>query len=134
MLNDELQNIIDSIVNREKRYHKDAYKFVNAAVQYTVAKSSSGGGHVRAEELLAGIAEFAMQEYSIFYEDIFKSWGIYKASDIGNIVFALIGEKVLGASPEDSIDDFNIDFDLFKLAHSTQTVPDERKIRVPKID
>lgn len=133
MLNDELQKIIDSIVNREKRYHKDAYKFVNAAVQYAVAKSA-GGGHVSAGELLAGIMEFAMQEYSIFYEDIFKSWGVRSAADIGNIVFALIEKKILGASPEDSIDDFNTDFDLFKLAHSTQTVPDRRKLKVPKID
>ncbi|MFA6716448.1 MAG: Minf_1886 family protein [Victivallales bacterium] len=133
MLNDELQKVIDSIINREKRYHKDAYKFVNAAVQYTVGKSESGG-HVGAGELLAGISEFAMLEYSIFYENIFKSWGISNASDIGNIVFALIEKKVLGASPKDSIEDFNTDFDLFKPAHSAPAVPDRHKIKVPKID
>ena len=133
MLKKELKKIIESIVSHEKRYSKDSYKFINAAVNYTVAKKNAKG-HVSAHELLMGISEFALKEYSVFYEDIFKSWGINKAADIGNIVFSLIEQKALGASPEDSIEDFNTDFDLFELARSTQSMENEQKIKVPQID
>jgi len=133
MLKNELQKIIETIVSNEKRYSRDAYKFVNAAVNYTVAEKNAKG-HVAAPELLSGISEFALKEYSVFYEDIFKSWGINTAADIGNIVFSLIEQKALGASPEDSIEDFNTDFNLFALARSTQSIQREQNIKVPKID
>ncbi len=133
MLKNELQKIIESIVCEEKRYGKDAYKFVSAAVNYTVAEKKTYG-HVSARELLTGVSEFALKEYSIFYEDIFKSWGVNTAGDIGNIVFLLIKQKALGASPNDSIEDFNTDFDLFALARSTKSEQGAQKIKVPTID
>ena len=133
MLNNNLEKIIKSIVSKEKRYAKDAYSFVNAAVNYTVLQKEKPS-HVNAQELLNGIVEFALKEYSSFYEDIFKSWNIFRASDIGNIVFALIEEKVLGANENDSIEDFNINFDLFALAHPKIPEPIEQKIEVPTID
>jgi len=133
MLKKELQKIIETIVSHEKRYSKDAYKFVSAAVNYAVS-SKNANGHIAAPALLEGISEFALKEYSIFYEEIFKSWGINTAADIGNIVFSLIEQKALGASPEDSIEDFNIDFDLFALARSIKSVQHEQNIKVPTID
>ncbi len=132
MLKNKLQEIIESIVSLEKRYSKDAYKFVSAAVNYTVSEKNANG-HVAAPELLEGISEFALKEYSIFYEDVFKHWGINSAADIGNIVFSLIEQKALGASPEDSIEDFSTGFDLFTLARSNKSIQ-EKKIKVPKID
>lgn len=133
MLKKELQKIIETIVSHEKRYNKDAYKFVSAAVNYTVA-GKNAKGHVDAHQLLKGISEFALKEFSIFYEEIFKSWGINTAVDIGNIVFSLIKQKALGASPNDSIEDFNIDFDLFALANSIKSEQHKENIKVPTID
>lgn len=133
MLKKELQKIIETIVTHEKRYSKDAYKFVNAAVNYTVSNKNANG-HVAAPVLLEGISEFGLKEYSIFYEDIFKLWGINTAADIGNIVFSLIDQNALGASPEDSIEDFNIGFDLFALAHLTKSTQYKQNIKVPTID
>jgi len=133
MLKKELQKIIETIVIHEKRYSKDAYKFINAAVNYTVA-STNAKGHVDAKQLLEGISEFALNEFSLFYEEIFKFWGVNRASDIGNIVFSLIEQKALGASPEDSIEDFNIGFDLFTLARSLKAEENEQNIKVPTID
>lgn len=133
MPENKFHKIIDEIVSHEKRYDREAYKFVNAAVKYTNAKSGEKG-HVGANELLAGVSEFALKEYSIFYEDIFKSWGINSASDIGNIVFSLINRKVLGAGPEDSIEDFKTDFNLFEPARKTKSTHQEGNIKVPKID
>ncbi len=133
MLKKELKKIIETIVSNEKRYSKDAYNFINAAVNYTVAEKNAKG-HVNAQQLLEGISEFALKEFSIFYEEVFKSWGIQKASDVGNIVFSLIEQKALGASPEDSIEDFNTDFDLFALAKSIKSEQSNKEIKVPRID
>ena len=133
MLKKELEKIIETIVSGETRYSKDAYNFINAAVNYTVAQKNAKG-HVNAHELLEGISEFALKEFSIFYAEVFKSWGIKQASDVGNIVFSLIEQKALGASPEDSIEDFNTDFDLFALASSVKSEQRKKKIKVPRID
>jgi len=133
MLKKELHKIIETIVSHEKRYSKDAYKFVSAGVNYTIA-SKDAKGHVAAAELLEGISEFALKEFSIFYEEIFQSWGVHTATDIGNIVFSLIEQKALGASPEDSIEDFNVEFDLFALAHAKKSAQPEKNIKVPTID
>ncbi|MDD5697285.1 MAG: hypothetical protein PHH77_01595 [Victivallaceae bacterium] len=133
MLNNELQQIIESIVSREPRYSREAYKFVNAAVNYAAA-AKNPAGHIHARELLAGVSEFALKEYSIFYEDILKSWGINTAADIGNIVFALVDHRVLGADTHDSIEDFNTDYDLFALAHSPASRRQTPQIKVPTID
>jgi uncharacterized repeat protein (TIGR04138 family) len=133
MLKNELYKIIDSIASHEKRYSKEAYKFINDAVNYTVNQKNSNS-HVSAKELLAGISQFAIKKYSIFYEEIFKQWGIRTPQDVGNIVFLLIKQKVLGASPEDSLEDFDTDFDLFALARLANKRQHHPKIKVPKID
>lgn len=133
MLKKELEKIIENIVSHEKRYNKDAYNFINAAVNYTVAQKNVKG-HVNARELLEGISDFALKEFSIFYAEVFKSWGVSNPSDVGNIVFSLIEQKVLGASPDDSIEDFNIDFDLFALARSVNSDQGGKNIKVPRID
>ena len=133
MLKNQLSEIIETIIRKEKRYSKEAYKFVSDAVNYTVSRKNTKG-HVSAHELLIGISDFALKEYSIFYEDIFKSWGIMSDEDIGNIVYLLIEHKALGASPEDSIEDFNRGFDLFDLAHSIKAKTSTTQIKVPTID
>ncbi|MDD5727053.1 MAG: hypothetical protein PHV59_00685 [Victivallales bacterium] len=133
MLNNEFQKIIDTIVKTEKRYSREAYEFVNAAVNFT-AVDSNISGHISAHELLEGISRFALKEYSVFYEDIFRSWGINNARDVGNIIYALISRNILKAAPEDSIEDFNIGFDLFALSHQADRFPAENNMKVPKID
>ena len=80
------------IIQRDERYHADAYEFVNSAVSYTVKKLSrdhkpSGNRHVTAEELVAGSLDYAISEYGFLAAAVLRNWGLLSGEDFGNIVY-----------------------------------------------
>ena len=106
MKNSDLADKIKRLLQRETRYKADAYEFVNAAVNYAATlENSNEKQHIAALERLAGVRDFAFRQYGPFAVEVLKSWGLNTASDIGNIVFMLIDEKVLFAGENDSPDD-----------------------------
>lgn len=134
MKNSDLADKIKRLLQKETRYKADAYAFVNAAVNYAAAQENSDEKkHIAALELLEGIRDFAFRQYGPFAVEVLKSWGLNTASDIGNIVFMLIDEKVLFASENDSPEDFNVDFDLFKPPFEAMSGKNVNDIKVPKI-
>ena len=93
---------------RDYDYH--AYLFVNSAVTFTVAKfakSNASSRHVTGQELIDGSLEFAFNEYGAMAPHVFQYWGLLTGSDIGTIVYRLIAENILSASPEDRREDFD---------------------------
>jgi uncharacterized repeat protein (TIGR04138 family) len=134
MKNSDLADKIKRLLQRETRYKADAYEFVNAAVNYAATlENSNEKQHIAALELLAGVRDFAFRQYGPFAVEVLKSWGLNTASDIGNIVFMLIDEKVLFAGENDSPEDFNVDFDLFKPPGEPSCKKNFNDIKVPKI-
>lgn len=111
-------------------YAPDAYRFVAEAVTYTVSKLPSHR-HVSAEELLAGAKEFAISEFGAVAGSVLTEWGIAEASDVGKIVYLLIGVGLLSASPEDSPEDFNI---AFGLADDPSSGGGRRRRKLPLLD
>ena len=133
MKNSDLADKIRRLLQRETRYKADAYEFVNAAVNYAATlENSNEKKHIAALELLEGIRDFAFRQYGPFAGEVLKSWCVNTASDIGNIVFMLIDEKVLFASENDSIEDFNVDFDIFTAPCDTSCRTNVN-VKVPKI-
>ena len=99
------------IIQRDERYHADAYEFVNSAVSYTVKKLSrdhkpSGNRHVTAEELVVGALDYAISEYGFLAAAVLRNWGLLSGEDFGNIVYNMIDAKLLSASKDDSPADF----------------------------
>lgn len=100
------------IIRQDKRYHADAYEFVNAAVTYTAQKlernrQPRGKRHVTAEELLTGAMNYAVSQFGFLAPSVLKQWGILSGEDFGNIVYNMIDAELLSASPEDSRSDFS---------------------------
>lgn len=111
------EKAILEIVKRDAKYPVDAYKFVAAGVQYTVhslEKSEKNGleRHVTGQELLRGILEFAALQYGFLAPDVLEYWNFRTGRDIGNTVYTMIGAKILSASPNDRIEDFDVIDDL----------------------
>ncbi|MBO5959895.1 MAG: hypothetical protein J6Q65_07205 [Lentisphaeria bacterium] len=107
------EQILQEIVKRDPKYPVAAYKFVSAGVQYTVQslqKASKNGleRHVTGQELLRGILEFAVLQYGFLAPDVLEYWNFRTGRDIGNAVYTLIGAKILSASPNDRIEDFDV--------------------------
>jgi uncharacterized repeat protein (TIGR04138 family) len=105
---------IENIISQDKRYKLEAYNFVLRALNYTVKKFNKPR-HVTGQELLAGIKEYAWEQFGPMARSVFEYWGINSTEDFGNIVFNLVDVKLLSRTEEDSINDFKGGYD-FKQA------------------
>ena len=90
-------------------YSAESYQFVSDAVAYTVGKLSAHR-HISALELLEGIREFAFLEFGAVAPQVLGSFGLRCARNVGEVVYLLISVKLLSDSPEDSPEDFNVNF------------------------
>ncbi len=120
---------IAALLEKEPRYQEQAYHFVANAVTFTVGRLPEHR-HVSALELLGGVRDYAKLEFGAVAGMVLGEWGLQSASDIGNVVYLLIGTELLSASPEDRPEDFICDFPL-----CGEAVPERSAaVVLPKID
>ena len=103
---------VHAICERDARFRREAYEFVMRALEHTTARVIGPRRHVSGQELLAGVVELARQEFGDLAWTVFREWGVTRSEDFGAIVFALVGDGLLGRQPEDSIQDFSGGIDL----------------------
>jgi uncharacterized repeat protein (TIGR04138 family) len=102
---------------KDPRYHRDAYLFVREALdhtQKTIGKDSRGRTrHVTGQELLAGIRDYALQQFGPMAMTVFEEWGVCCCADFGEIVFNMVEADWLAKTDKDSRADFagGYDFD-----------------------
>jgi uncharacterized repeat protein (TIGR04138 family) len=118
---------------KDPRYHREAYLFVRDGLDYTqkmIAKDARGKvKHVTGQELIAGIREFALQQFGPMAKTVLEDWGIQRCEDFGEIVFNMIEVGWLAKTSKDSRADFanGYDFDdAFRkpfLPKSKQSIP-----------
>jgi len=105
-----LDEIVDLITARDQRYHRDAYCFVREALDHTQQKDvksrESQVCHVTGQELLAGIREFALQEFGPMTLFVLEQWGVKRCEDFGEIVFNMVESSLLAKTEKDSRNDF----------------------------
>jgi len=68
--------------------------------------------HLTGTELSLAIRDYARDQFGALALPVFHQWGIYTTKDIGEAVFRLIDNGLLGKSDEDKIEDF---IDVFSL-------------------
>lgn len=107
---------LDSIVDSDPRYQRDAYVFLRDALDFTTKRQKKIKGttvrHVAGPELLDGVRQYALKEFGPMVVTVFDSWGIHCCEDVGNMVFNLIGSGIFGKTDEDSIEDFKNVYDF----------------------
>jgi len=110
--------VLDKIVAADPRYHREAYDFVREALDFTqkvVAQSAKGSKrHVKGQELLAGIRDFALAQYGPMALTVLEEWGVRRCEDFGEIVFNLVDSGILSKTADDSRDDFKEGYDFIK--------------------
>jgi len=102
---------VGKIVARDRRFGREAYSFVMAALQRTVERLGERR-HVTGQELLAGVRELGRERFGMMAPAVFRAWGIRQTEDFGLVVFNLVEAKVLSRRPEDSLEDFREGFDF----------------------
>jgi uncharacterized repeat protein (TIGR04138 family) len=114
--------VVDQIIEKDPRYGKEAYIFLKDALEFTIKQRKRGkaepGAHVNAGELLEGYRQLALKEFGPMVMTVFEYWGVLSSSDVGQMVFNLIGAGVFGKTDSDSVEDFNraLDFHVAFVA------------------
>ena len=102
--------ILNSIIASDSRYHRDAYHFVREGLDYTqqtISKQEDGTlRHISGQELLGGMRAHALEEYGPMAQMVLKEWGISRCEDFGEIVFNMVEHDLLARTDEDTRDDF----------------------------
>jgi uncharacterized repeat protein (TIGR04138 family) len=111
--------VVEQIIERDPRYGKEAYIFLKEALEFTIKQKKRGktesGSHVNAGELLDGFRQLSLKEFGPMVMTVLEYWGVRSSSDVGQMVFNLIGAGVFGKTESDSVADFNEALD-FRVA------------------
>lgn len=117
---DLLEDTIQAVRRRDRRFSRNAYYFVLDALDFTMShlgrEAKTGEDrHVGGRELLAGIKEYAADQFGPMAELVFERWGVRAPADFGEIVFNLIDAELLSRRPSDSRLDFVDGFDFHQV-------------------
>ncbi len=98
------------------RFPEDAYIFLREALDFTIKqleKPLAGPGrHVSASELLEGIRQYALKEFGPMAFTVLAWWNIRRTEDLGDMVFNMVSQGLLGKTDEDRKDDFARGYDF----------------------
>jgi len=119
----ELSKATEELRLTYPNYTLESYQFVSNAVSCTIAKLASHR-HISAAELLAGIRDYAREQYGAVAPLVMDQLGLRTARNVGEVVYLLISVKLLAASPEDSPDDFNVAFSWEDPAEDGGSLPE----------
>ena len=108
--------MLDQILAKDPRFHRDAYFFVREALDFTQklirAENRGQVRHVTGQELLEGIRQFALQQFGPMTVTVFEEWGVKSCRDFGEIVFNMVEIGLLARTEQDTRDDFRHGYDF----------------------
>jgi uncharacterized repeat protein (TIGR04138 family) len=96
---------IAQILLRDDRYHKEAYRFVQEGLEFTVQRRGRRG-HVSGKELLEGLRDMARERFGLMARTVLNQWGVKGTADFGELVFNLVDEQVMSKQDSDTREDF----------------------------
>ncbi len=106
-----LQHLLEQIVERDRRYRVDAYRFVLAALNTTVQQLPAPR-HITGRELLDGVRDEGLKQFGPLTRSVFEYWGVQTTEDFGHIVFRLVDAGLLGKTEQDRLEDFRQVYDF----------------------
>jgi uncharacterized repeat protein (TIGR04138 family) len=122
-------NAVEQILERDGRYHREAYLFVRDALDYTqkniVRTAKDSIRHVTGQELLEGIRAYALHVYGPLAMLVLNEWGLHRCADFGEIVFNLIESGLFKKTDQDNREDFKGGY-LFEEAFKKPFLPNSR--------
>ena len=128
------EELLEPILAKDPRYHRDAYLFLREALDHTqknVGRPKKGEiRHVSGQELLSGIRDCALQQFGPMTLTVLEEWGIKRCEDFGEIVFNMVESGLLAKTDKDSRDDFKPGYD-FHEAFRKPFLPSDRKATAP---
>lgn len=111
---DERGAMLDELAAKDSRYAKDACSFVQDGMAKAMSMFWQPGkpGHISATQLLESHRELAIESFDKQTGARLNSWSIFKCEDFGEIVFNLVGARLLTRRTGDTKADFEIGYDF----------------------
>lgn len=111
---------IAQILLRDDRFHREAYRFVQEGLEFTVQRRGRRG-HVSGKELLEGLRDLARERFGLMARTVLNQWGVTKTGDFGEMVFNLVEEQIMSKQDSDTREDFANVYDFEEaFDHDTQ--------------
>lgn len=101
---DEEQKLSQILV-RDDRYRREAYRFVQEGLEFTMQRRGRRG-HVSGRELVLGMRELARERFGLMARTVLNQWGITGTADFGELVFNMIEEDIMSKQDSDTRADF----------------------------
>jgi uncharacterized repeat protein (TIGR04138 family) len=118
------------LLRQDRRYKAEAYQFVWEALNFAQeelklgrthasepaspaeepvapAKPAKPETHVTGQELCQAIRQYALRQYGLMAKTVLNSWGVFRTSDFGEIVFNLIRIGHMRKTKDDRREDFD---------------------------
>lgn len=111
---------ISQILLRDDRYNREAYRFLQEGLEYTVQRRGKRG-HVTGPELLEGVRDLARERFGLMARTVLNQWGITQTADFGEMVFNLVEEQIMSKQDSDTRADFANIYDFEEVFdHQTE--------------
>ncbi|MFA6543553.1 MAG: Minf_1886 family protein [Limisphaerales bacterium] len=137
-----VEEVLDAILAKDARYHRDAYYFVRDALdvaQKKFAKAASRAAldkpsHVSGQQLLEGIRTHALEQFGPLTLMVLEEWGLRRCEDFGEIVFNMVESSLLGKTESDSRDDFKGGYDFYEAFRKPYLPKAKLLTQKPKVE
>ena len=107
------------VLAKDSRYDVNAYRFIYEALEHTQRlyerqrdSEDPARRHVTGQELLEGIRGYAALQFGPLAPVVFRSWGVMRTEDFGEIVFNLVEADLMGRTDTDRREDFANGYDF----------------------
>lgn len=145
-MNCEPDDALMELAQRDQRYPVDAYRFVREALSYASDILEMGSEklsdpdespqpkvehHLTGQELCEAIRVFSLNQFGMMAQAVLKNWNIEATSDIGAIVYNMIGVGLMNKSKGDDQRHFDNVFD-FETAFQNEFNFCKRKLKTKR--
>jgi uncharacterized repeat protein (TIGR04138 family) len=134
----QAHRLMARLLQNDPRYKLEAYLFISEALNYAQEVLGMGAPpefdaeqgvyepHLSGQQLCEAVRIYALEQFGYLAKIVLNSWGVASTSDIGEIVYNLIGIGRMKKSKRDRRDDFDnvFDFDEALKQRFEITMPD----------
>lgn len=109
MQQNNFEDVLNTILEKDARYHRDAYLFLRESLDHTqksIGRRRREVGHITGQELLEGIREYALENFGPMAISVLEEWGVRTCEDFGNMVFLMVDHNLLRKTDQDTPEDF----------------------------
>ena len=115
-------------IAEKSKYDPNAYAFVSlgiSGIQRKIEREEGELRHVTGQELYEYLLDGAQDIFGFLAKTVLNEWGVHRTEDIGEIVFDMVENKLMGKCKDDSQDDFS-------NGPEFSTLETEYKITIPE--